>query len=405
MDRSSNLLTRRESINLIDIAYAAAIVFFSAVCCKLFYRMSIEYHGNYSSDLIYYVALPEAENKETYRLIGWVFDLIYRHGFGLKGMAVYLGAVIGCICLVNFVYLKFFTHGSGVHRGVLEVASICVIFIGPMYIPGFHEYFYRWSFSAFAWHSPTEQSMVLFSVPAMICFIKMYESAAEKISVKWWILTMLTVLLSAFSKPAFAIDLILAMIIMFLIDLAADREDPFGKRLLKRIIMGLSLIPSGLYILLEMKLDFAGQGEGHSGAVIVNLDHVINYNNLFAAAICTLAFPLLVGIVNYREFGKRSYKSVLFVFLTGLLQWVLFTEEGERARHGNFAWGRQIATYLLIMTCLSLAIKNWQDKSFMENRPVIRKLYFAVIAVLLTISIISQLYYFYIICMGRSYLC
>ena len=251
-------MTKRKMLNkknydfrITDILYLSGIAALVASCYRLFCRMAVEYMGEYDSDLVWYVQLPTSANKERYRLIGFMFDLIYRLGGRIPAMAAYLAVTIGLIVLANLVYLKFFREDGGEDRIFLQAASLLMPFMGPIYVPGFHEYYYEKSFQTFAWHSPTEQSMILFSIFAMMCFIKMYEESTEKVSIKWWLLTMITSFLSAYGKPAFVTNLILAMILMFLGDLFADDGSPFLKRLGNRIIMGLSLIPTGIYMLIS----------------------------------------------------------------------------------------------------------------------------------------------------------
>lgn len=395
---------KKKTFRISDILYLAGIATLVSVCCKLFYRMAIAYHGKYESDLQWYVELPTSANKERYRLLGLVFDTMYRHGIRKPGMVVYLAVTIGLIVLANLIYLKFFREDDGEDRILLQAASLLMPFMGPIYVPGFHEYYYRWSFQTFAWHSPTEQSMILFSIFAMMCFIKMYEESGERISVKWWLLTMVTTFMSAFAKPAFAIDLITAMVLMFLLDLFIDDGDPFLTRLGRRIIMGISLIPTGIYMLIVMRYEMEGQGDMYSGSVVVSLKHVIEYNGLFAAVVCGLAFPLVIWAVNFRRIKEKRYKTVFFVFLMGIVQWTLFVEEGTRAAHGNFTWGRQAGCYFLFLTAVAMAVNNWYDKDFLSGKPAARKAYFAGILVLLALHICSQLRYFYLVCMGHSYM-
>lgn len=394
---------KKRDFRITDILYLAGTAALVSVCYRLFCRMAVEYQGKYISDMVWYVNLPTSSNKERYRLIGFVFDLMYRHGIRIPGMAAYLAVTIGLIVLANLAYLKFFREDYGEDRLLLQAASLLMPFMGPIYVPGFHEHYYEKSFQTFAWHSPTEQSMVLFSIFAMICFIKMYEESSERVGVRWWLLTMVTALLSAFAKPAFAIDLITAMVLMFLIDLFTDDGNPFLTRIGRRIIMGISLIPTGIYMLVVMRYEMEGQGAMYSGSVTVSLKHVIEYGGLAAAVICGLAFPLVVWTVNFRRIKEKRYKTVFFVFLMGVLQWTLFVEEGKRATHGNFTWGRQIGCYFLFLTSVAMAVNNWHDKDFMSGRPAARKAYFAGILVLLALHICSQLRYFYLVCMGHLY--
>lgn len=403
MAKRKMLNKTKYSFRITDIVYLAGIAVLVAACYRLFYRMAIEYMGEYASDLVWYVQLPTSANKERYRIIGFMFDLLYRLGGRIPAMAAYLAVTIGLIVLANLVYLKFFREDDGEDRAILQAESLLMPFMGPIYVPGFHEYYYEKSFQTFAWHSPTEQSMILFSIFAMMCFIKMYEESTERVSVKWWLLTMITSFLSAYGKPAFVTNLILAMILMFLIDLFVDDGKPFLTRLGNRILMGLSLVPTGIYMLIVMKLEFEGQDATHTGTVVMSLDPVLEYEGLFAAGVCGLAFPAVVWAVNFRRIREKRYKTVIMVFLMGILQWACLSEEGPRAAHGNFSWGRQAGCYFLFLTSVAMAVNNWYDKDFMADRPAARKIYFTGLLILLALHVCSQLRYFYIISQGHIY--
>lgn len=401
MGEKTELLKKKGLFQVLDIVYLLLIAALTTTCYKLFYHMCTS--DTYESDFNWYINLPTSENKERYRLLGWLFDLMYRHGIRVPGMVVYLALVVGCTVLAGYIYLTFFTEKSGINRHVLQALSLCTPFMGAAFIPGFHEYYYRNSFQSYAWHSPTQQSMILYSIFAMMCFIKMYESSDDKVNKKWWILTMLSTLLSAFAKPAFAIDLIPAMIVLFLIDLFNSDEESLSSKLKKRIIMGLSLVPAGAYILLEMSLEFNGNDNMYEGSVIVDIQHVLDYNNLGAAIISGLAFPIVVWAVNIKLVKEKRYKSVFAVFLMGIVQWSLLYEDGERASHGNFTWGRLVGCFLFFMTGIAMAINNWKDGEFLSDNPWVRKAYFMGIGLLFLLHVASQMRYFYLMCNGHGY--
>lgn len=403
MEKNRNSLNKR--FGIIDGLYIATIVAFTAVCYELFYRMCTRYNGKYRSDFEWYISLPTSEYKEKHRLIGWALDLMYRHGADIKGMVVPMALVIGCIIVANFIYLTYFTEGRSTSRTVRQLFSGLMLFLGPIYVPVIHEYYYRWSFQTFAWHSPTQHTMILFSILAMICYIKMYEKSSEKIDPVWWIATALTVFLSAFSKPAFLIDLGMATVVLFLMDLFVEDGEKFTDKLKKRIVMGLSLVPASLYLLIIVKYNFNGDDKLQQASVVFTIEHLREYPNLWAAIICGLAFPIVVWLVNISLLREKRYRTVFVLFLMGVLQWSVLREGGMRAGHGNFGWGRQVGSYLLFLTSVAIAINNWNDKEFMKEKPVLRKVYFAVLLCLLVLHVGSQLRYFYLICRGHNYFC
>ena len=399
------MLNKRTSIRITDIIYAAIIGVITVLCYRLFYWMSIEYNGIYDSDMPYYVELPTSANKEHYRFIGLMFDFIYRltPGRTIAGMVGFMALMIALIILANYAYIKYFTKESSVDRPVIQAASLAGLFMGPIYIPVLHECFYKKSFQSFAWQSPTQHAMVFFAILAVIFFTKMYEESDEGVNPKWWVLTMVTAALSAYSKPAFILDMIAAMIMIFLIDLFSRSEEPFGEKLKKLVIMGCSLIPAGCFVLLVVKNEFFGNDHAHRGGITVNLDNILNDDHLLMSIIAGLAFPMIVWAVNYKLVRSKRYKLPFWLFIMGILQWAPFDETGARAGCGNFSWGRQVGCYFLFLTAIAIAINNWKDKDFMKDRPAARKIYFAVISILLIWHVGTQVTYFLMVYSGYDY--
>ncbi len=394
-----------KKFTIIDGLYLLVIALFSGVCYELFYRMCIRFNDKYRSDFEWYINLPTSEYKEKHRLIGWALDLMYRNGIEVKGMVVMFAVTIACIILVNYAYISFFTKDISKNRTARELFSGIMLFIGPIYVPVIHEYYYRWSFQSFAWHSPTQQEMILFSIISVICFVKLYENSEDTIAWKWWIATAITVFLSTFSKPAFAIDLMLATVVLFLMDLFVRNGEKLSSKFVKRFLMGLSLVPSAIYLLIIVKYNFNGEDELQQASVNFTIEHLKKYPNLGAAIVCGLAFSIVVWLANTNLLKEKRYRTIIVIFVIGVLQWSVLREGGVRERHGNFAWGRQVACYLLTLTSIAIAINNWNEKDFLKDKALIRKLYFALLGFLLILHVGSQLRYFYMICRGHSYLC
>ena len=399
------MLKEKPSIRITDIIYAAVICAITVICYRLFYLMSLEYGGRYLSDMPYYVERPTLANKERYRFIGLVFDLIYRltPGHGIGGMVAFMALMIAFIILANYTYVKFFTQESAPSRPVIQAASLAGLFMGPMYIPVLHEYFYRNSFQSFAWQSPTQHAMLFFGILAVVFFTRMYEESSNGVDPKLWILTMVTAALSSYSKPAFILDMIAAMILIFLIDLFRKSEEPFGEKLKKLVIMGCSLIPAGCFVLLLVKMEFMGSDHAHQGGITISLNNILNDDHLLMGFIAGLAFPLVVWAVNFRLIGNKRYKLPFWIFIMGVLQWAPFDETGARAGHGNFAWGRETGCYFLFLTAIAIFINNCKDKDFLKDRPAARKLYFVIASILLIWHLGSQVIFFIMINTGECY--
>jgi len=393
-----------------DFAWVAAILAISTVCLELFYRMIVNYNDKYESDVRYYVSTRIQKGEKHDRILTVIFEKLYHINDNTMEANIYMAAVIAAIIVVNFIIIRFFIKHDGmldsVPRYSMQVASLAALFTGPIYFPVLHEWYYMHSFESFAWHSPTQQSMVLFSMIATLCFLKMFLGYEEGISVGWWIATMITCILSASTKPSFIVGFILTVIIFFLIELFKGGKEDIGKRFTRLFIMGLSLVPAGVYTLWLQTKEFGdttiNEGEHH---IVYGLKVLLSHEDVLREMIFGMAFALVVMAANYKRFKVNKYFLTLLIFLTGVFQWAFFTETGKRANYGNFDWGRMHGNYFLSLICLALLIENiFVEDSVFPNNKKARKIYIAIALIILAMSVLSQLNYFRLILTGHGYM-
>lgn len=393
-----------------DFAWAGAILALSTICLELFYRMIVDFNDKYESDVRYYVSSRIMKGEKHDRILTILFEKLYRINENTMEANIYLAAVIAAIIVMNFIVIRFFIKDDGmldaVPRYSMQAASLAAIFVGPIYFPVLHEWYYMHSFESFAWHSPTQQSMTLFSMIATLCFLKMYLKYEEKISVGWWMATMIFCVLSASCKPSFIVDFILTVVIFFLVELFAGGKEEMGKRFIKLFVMGLSLVPAGIYTLWLQTKEFGdttlNEGEHH---IVFGLKVLLSHDDVFREMIFGMAFALVVMIANIKRFKENKYFLTLLIFLTGVFQWAFFSETGKRANYGNFDWGRMHGNYFLSLICLALLLENIfvEDSVFPGNKKL-RKVYIVIALIVLAMSVLSQLNYFRLILTGHGYM-
>ena len=391
-----------------DFVWVAAIVATFAVTFEMFRRMIINYNGKYGSDVSYYVVENPQSGEQHDRLLTILCQWFYNMKHSTLPANIYLAAVIAAIAVVNFFAIRYFIKKDGLESAVpryaIQFFSVIMVFIGPMYVPVLHEWFYRKSFTSFAWHSPTQQSMTLFAVIAAICFMKMYsEYENGGISLSSWIVTMVTTLIATGFKPSYTISLCAAMVIMFIVDLIRGGKEGFARRFGQLFMMGCSAIPSGLYMIWLHFSEFeTGTQYGEEHAVLLDISHVFNYEGLWAAVLFGIAFPILVFIITHSKFRDSKYRFALYIFVMGVLQWTLFDETGTRGNFGNFTWGRIFGCYFITLAACAAALELFYDKKS-SGDGLSRKIRIAAISVILCWSVASQLYYFWLIISGRGY--
>ena len=395
---------------LTDFIWGAAILVLTAICLELFYRMIVDYNDRYSSDMQYYAVKNVVKGTKHDRLLGFLFQWLHDINQSTLEINIYLALVIGMIVIMNFLVMRFWLRDDGVldkvPRYMMQLASLAALFTGPIYIPRIHEHYYLNTFEAFSWHSPTQQTMVLLSMAATLCFLRMFLRYEEGVSPAWWAASALMIFLSAFTKPSFYIGFALSVVVLFVIELFAGTFGTIGQRFLRLFIMGCSLVPAGVYMLLLQMSQFGESNiEGEEHHVVVGLHVLLEHRNVLAGFIFGMTFSIIVLAVNYRKLKESKYFLALMIFITGVMQWAFVTETGKRAKYGNFDWGKQYGTYFLAVICLALALENYYDKdSVFGGSKKARRIYFAVLAVVLLLSVMSQLKYFLLILTGHGYM-
>lgn len=397
------------TLDIHDFAWMASLAVLFVVMLEMFYRMIVNYNDCYESDVKYYVTDIAQTGEEVHRLMGLMFKAFYNINHGTLEANVYLAAVIVLIVIVDYFVIRFFVKSDGyidtVPRHSMQFMAISMLFIGPIYMPVLHEYFYMKSFGSFAWHSPTQQSMTLFAMISAICFIEMYMTYEEKGIRPWiWAATMVTTMIATGFKPSYTIDLVLAIVVMFVIDLVREGREGFAKRFGQMFIMGCSIVPSGLYMLWLNSKEFAESTQyGEEHKVLLSLAPLLEYKGLWAAVLFGITFPIAVFAFNSDRFKDVKYRVILYIFIMGVVQWAVIEETGTRANFGNFIWGRMIGCWLLTLAACPVLLEVLYDKDLLGRGSKKRKSFITLSGAVLVLAICSQLYYLWLVVTGRGY--
>lgn len=395
-----------------DFVWGAAMCGMFAICLELFYRMAVNYNKKYPSDLYYYAVQNPRTHDEKGRFIGELFEFFYNINEEVFETAVFLAFLIVGIIIANYLTIRFFVKDDGyinkVPRYAMQFFSVAMLFMGAIYVPVIFPRYYLHTFKAFAWHSPTQQAMTFFALLGSLCFLKMYlEYERKGIDPGWWLGTAVLMFFSTWSKPAFMINLIFAVIVMFIVDLirGGNKGIGFGKRFARLFIMGCSLIPSGLYILWLHNASFTeGTQYGEEHSVVIGFSQVLEYDNLLGAIIFGVTIPIVVFALNSERFKDKKYRFALYVFVMGMVQWMMFTETGRRGNYGNFTWGRMYGIYYLTLAASVVFMETLYDKGGkFKGKKGKRIAYLIVMGIVIAWAILSQLNYFRLILTGHGY--
>lgn len=393
----------KNKIRISDIGFVVATLLTTFASMFLFYMQSIRYNGGYVSDTYLYVNM--SKEQHGVRLITWIFNYLYKLGNNTIPIAIYMGIVIAGIIIMNYALMKLYCQNDGFsknNRIPQQCCAILMLFTGSMYIPVIHEHFYKESWCTFAWHSPTQQLMILCALVTLYFFEKIYENYMERIAPSHWIALLIASTISVWAKPSFMLIFIPTLIIVFVIELIKHaKEGSVWHRFVRLFIFGLSMVPSGILILL---LNDSIYGEKSENSVEMGLSHLLNSEyNIGIAALCGLMFPLIVFVANHKRFKEMRFQVALGMLFMGILEWAIFFEVGTRGEHGNFGWGRQIGCYYAFLIAMVLLIENYNDKEFMNGESKKRKAYFIIAILILFVHVVTQLYHFYLMGKGHTY--
>ncbi len=415
----------------------------------LAYRQIVLYHGKYLSDLSLHLTIARRD-RYNYRMIGFLVNCMDRITANPLAIAVVIGLLVMLTLIGNYLLIRFFTGRFAESRISSEIMAVLALYTGPIYIPKYMPYFYAKTQSKYAWQNPTQIMVTVFSVFALWIFYKVYEHYMERITVCGWVILAMAFLLSAWAKPSFIMEFFPAAAMVMLVDLFSKRrwdgvtglishdalsndcaDETTGTpstmrsgagdarfvhdasdagafpyslthRFRQVFLLGMTMLPACIYFLmLNSTLFGANAQEASSEAgkeaskVVIQLGRAY-FNQDFSvplSLLAGLAFPFFVLLFNLRDLRKPEYAVGWLTVLWGYAIHFTFSETGPRATHGNFAWGKKVAIYLIFAISMAKFLENLYDPNFLRGNKS-RKLAYAILGCfLLGLHMTSQLVY------------
>ena len=389
--------------NKIDVIFASLCFVIFVGMCEYFYRQSIRYAGGYRSDLRHYIGNKDnPPGMDPIRGIRWILGNLYAINHSTWEDAIFMALLVIFTIAMNYYVIKYFTGNVGYKRWTFQLASLAALFTGPIAIPGAWEFFYKNTFSKYAWHSPTQVMMVAFSLLSVLLFFKIYDSYYEKISVKLWIALAISFFLSAWAKPSFIMMFFPVMAALLIIEFFTRRDADIKKRFFAALGFGTTAFPACVYFLI-LKYDVYG-GDSHSSVVTDagGLAETLS-SEVLLELLLGVTFPLFVLLFNLKSLKNIKVSLFWIAFLVSYVEGKIFGETGIRANHGNFCWGRKMGIYLLFIVSIAQFMRNYKDEKFLAEKPNLRKFYFIAGMALLLMHWASAMFYLYHLFMGGYY--
>ncbi len=389
-------ITARKS----DFIYIGFLLFLFLVLTEFFFRQTVRFADAYNSDL--YVYAQGSDSLSNIRLIVIIFNALRSINGQTYEIAIFMALVVIATILACYKLISLLLERSGVvlERWKIQGLSLIGFFCGPIWLPVFYEHFYTQTWPRYAWHSPTQQLMTLFAVLTIIMLIKVYDGYMDKIKPQQWAGLTVLAFCSAWSKPNFIFALIPLVLVIMAKGLVVHREYSFGKRLCRVIMLGSTMIPAGLYTITQSMVESSGSG----GSIALNPGYFLKQSeNPVLMIFLSIAFALVVYLFNLKSVKICDNQIICGLFLASAAESLLFVESGWMINHGNLNWGRDCGTFILFLGAISLAVKNYKDKSFLADRPSLRRAYFIVLLILIAAHVISELMYLQLVIRGHLY--
>ena len=373
---------KNNSITFRWIAHAIVAVY-GAACLWLYYHQSIAdltLEGNipYQSDLPLHISMAVQDHwaysftAYAYQILSWIC------GGSTVGIALFLAvvSVLTIYATENLICL-FSEHGKSTRLAgdtsyAMEMSSLQGTktwktlglalshnLVMPAYLSFVGEFRYASYQSPNVWHNSTYLCMKLVALITIWYYFKLAEHYEKGLSVKEWVIFMLLNVLCTGIKPSFLVAFSPIMGMFLLIDLF--RKVP----LLKILIFGSALLPSGLVILWQNAVLFGedtGNGIGFQPWYSFSLRASIPK----LAVVCSALFCILVvAFTCFQEWKNRQYVFVLCMAALGFLEALCLVENGSRAVDGNFLWGYGFCLFLLFTLCSVKCLQMKQEKGWL----------------------------------------
>lgn len=379
----------------------------------LAYRQIILYNGKYLSDLSLHIRIARRD-QYNYRMIGFLVNAMDRITTNPWAIALVMGILVLLTMVGNYLLIRFLTKRITNSRIPAEIMAVLALYTGPIYIPKYLPYFYAKTQSKYAWQNPTQIMVTVFSLFALLAFYKVYEHYMERVNLRGWVIVALSFLLSAWAKPSFIMAFFPAAAMVLLADLF--RKDtglkPVG-RFRQIFILGMTMLPACIYFLMLNNTLFgasAGRTATASGKeaskVVIDLGRAYFHQDfsISLSILAGLCFPLFVLLFNLGELRKREYALGWLTLLWGYAEHFTFSETGPRATHGNFAWGKKVAIYLVFVLSMAKFVENLYDPDFLRGKKSFKILYATAGSLFLLLHMTSQAVYLLHLGRGGRYM-
>lgn len=289
----------------------------------------------------------------SYRF-SWIIET---HGWEIAGLLTAVLIYLATAWILYFV-LKNTLKFDQSRFSELKIWSLIVVslFVMPINFFFLHERLTLGYFSANVLHNPT---YILSRVFSLALFYLCLLWSEKEIDLKTGALLSVLSLLSTASKPNFMMGFGPSLVLFFI------RKNKTIKRENFRLLFFVG-VPAFLVLLTQflMRSGLADTSKFVFAPFMAILTRVPNIPMVLLFVVLSLAFPISVFILNWKEIKKES--STHFLLITLIINFLLFVlfAEVPNTGHLNFIWGVMMAVFLTFVYTIII----WAKQYTIENK-------------------------------------
>lgn len=296
--------------------------------------------------------------------------------------ALVTATVNGISFLLTVFMQQYLFKEMNFRQEVVPFWAVCLMFVGPLYIPRFNEVYHPGAGTGNIWHNPTNIMVKPFAI-LIFCVVAKIITSERQIKRNEIIFLAVTMFLSVLAKPSFLQGFIPGLGLYMIIALVRK----FSRESLKKyLLIAGSFIPSVVLVFYQFYISLFGQERGtkmvsemtETEKIAAQVGEIVGNGNqqgigfswgrtythwtpnMYISFLLAIAFPLFVFMFNYRKMLKDRVVQLALCFETAAwLEGAIIYQKGPGEHQGNFWW----ASYLSLYIVWTIALYYFLDSS------------------------------------------
>lgn len=340
--------------------------------------------GIYASDMYSHIKFTYADNGLPYSLLHqsviFLSDLIRILGGNASennSNTALMIIIVLCSFFITALLIRDYLEANyNKNLILLSLASLSLLIVSMIIIPGVGKYNYLGVGSPNPWHNPTYIFSKPFCIFVFLFSIRLIKK--DNLNYKSHLYFVMAILLGVWAKPSFFISFLPTIALVFTY-LYLKKKISFNYYVKVGFLFSLSLIP--IFIINQ----FVYHAEKSSDSIIFVIGDVWSHytSSIILSIILSCAFPLYI-VVRRNIKMSLEMKVALINFVFSTLVFFFLAEDGKRMYHLNFGWTYYYGLFFMFLFGI---------KELLLNRDFLGWLIYA-------LHVLSGVYYFSKISLG-----